>query len=463
MRRPLRLGLLAGAVLLTLVVPVLLGTRAGLLGARAGAAEDSPQAVADDGDTAVAQAITPWSAEDLARRFPDPDAGADAEAFAGTPRCIECHEERRDTLETSFHASLNAEERGCEACHGAGHEHSESDGIEFVRHPWDAPAEEMVGVCIRCHTDVLEKPIRGHRTWTAAEGRDVRACSTCHEIHVDRSLAAHSKETGPFRDIAALNKVAESIPASRCIECHSDYHPEFARSGHADLGAEADPSTDAPLCGACHGNGSLHETSGGRAGLIINPAHQQPLDADRGCNSCHGGGAIVQRWTCSEHAKEGTTCITCHDANAPRGRTLRASEYELCGSCHLDVKASFRLPNGHKVARGRVTCSDCHDPHDNPQRVRSRDVRERSCGKCHGEKVGPFVHDHGIKRTEGCIACHAPHGSVNDRMLTFKRMKPQCLQCHPGSSHDLSQRRYDNCIACHVEIHGSDLDRYFLR
>ena len=127
------------------------------------------------------------------------------------------------------------------------------------------------------------------------------------------------------------------------------------------------------------------------------------------------------------------------------------------------VQAQFRLPNRHKVDRGRVLCTDCHDPHANRDRVRDRDVRVRSCEKCHAEKAGPFLHDHGIKRTEGCIACHAPHGSVNKRMLSHRRIKPLCLQCHAATAHDLSDRRYDNCISCHVEIHGSDVDRYFER
>ena len=459
-------------------------------GADDGAQLPPPLPTAETATQADRQPTIPWSARDLAKRFPDPDDGADRATFSGTARCIECHEERDESLRTSFHAKLTfakpvgeaaardaAEEGaaesadtalpsargaepeggGCEACHGAGREHSESDGDELIRHPWDVPAQEMIGVCIRCHADVLELPIDEHRDWISGAEDEMRSCTKCHEIHVDRTDPAHAEKTGPFATVKDLARVAQSIPAARCIECHDDFHPQMKRSGHADL------LTEGAGCGSCHGNGSLHETSGGRPQLIVNPERQKARDADRNCTTCHGNNAVVQRWTCSEHAKEGTSCITCHDANAPRGRTLRKSEYELCGSCHLDVKASFRLPNGHKVARGRVACSDCHDPHDNPRRVRNRDVRLRACAKCHVEKAGPFVHDHGIKRSEGCIACHSPHGSVNDRLLTFRRMKSQCLQCHPETPHDLGQRRYDNCIACHVEIHGSDIDRLFLR
>jgi DmsE family decaheme c-type cytochrome len=179
--------------------------------------------------------------------------------------------------------------------------------------------------------------------------------------------------------------------------------------------------------------------------------------------ACHASGDSVARWTCSEHAREGVSCVACHDPNAPRGKTLRGSEFELCGSCHTDVQAKFRLANRHRVAEGRIACSDCHDPHGNTGKLRDADLRLRVCGDCHTEKTQPFLHDHGIKRGEGCIACHDPHGSVNRRMLSFASMKALCIQCHPETPHDLGQRRFDNCIACHSEIHGSDLDRNFRR
>ena len=249
----------------------------------------------------AAPLLPAWSADDIARRFPGPDRDAAAADFSGTARCVECHEERKESLLTSFHASLTKDPRGCEACHGPGDSHSETEGIDPIRHPWDAPAKVMIGACVQCHTDVLAGPVRDHRAWITPKplpGGDpatepaLRACSACHEIHIDKTAPAHAKDVGPFRDIAALAKVAEAIPASRCIACHTDYHPQMARSGHSELLSEG------AECGSCHGNGSLHEASGGRARLIINPARQSPSDADKTCESCHRSGAVVQRWTC---------------------------------------------------------------------------------------------------------------------------------------------------------------------
>jgi DmsE family decaheme c-type cytochrome len=229
------------------------------------------------------------------------------------------------------------------------------------------------------------------------------------------------------------------------------------RSGHAKLLSEGEQ------CAACHGNGSLHAASGGDPRKILRPDRQTVSAADATCLECHRDANVTARWTCAEHSREKVACVVCHDANARKGKTLRGSEFELCGGCHLDVRAKFRLANRHRVDDGRVLCSDCHDPHGNTAKMRDKDLRMRVCGECHPEKTTPFLHDHGIKRTEGCVACHDPHGSVNRRMLTFARMKPLCLQCHPETPHDLADRTYDNCIACHVEIHGSDLDRKLRR
>jgi DmsE family decaheme c-type cytochrome len=229
------------------------------------------------------------------------------------------------------------------------------------------------------------------------------------------------------------------------------------RSGHADLIEKG------KACGTCHGPGSLHAASGGDPKKIVYPARQKAKAVSAACDRCHEGGEAVKRWTCAEHHREGLSCITCHDPNARAGRTLRGPEFKLCGGCHVDVKAEFRFPNRHRVDEARVQCSDCHDPHGNTAKVRDLDVRYRACVECHGEKAGPFVYDHDIKRTDGCVACHSPHGSPNRRMLSYTRTMPLCLQCHAETPHNLAEPTWSNCIDCHVEVHGSDVDRLFRR
>lgn len=433
-----------------------------------------------------------WSEASLRERFPDPDAGAADADFADNAECKECHEDRLESLRTSAHRSLanskKSNSKGCQECHGPAGKHVEESGDVPIRNPGNAPdswfgappppakvkpgAEPRAavpvpvrgidGVCLRCHMAVLTKPVRGHREWLGRT-RDAggeRSCVSCHSVHVDQSAPMFDPSVGPFANAkAGLAAKAEYVDPAQCMSCHTEFHPQMARSGHAFL-MKSGPDH---ACGACHGPGDLHTASGGDWRKIVMPQKQRPADADASCNACHSQRDVTQKWTCSEHERQGVTCIVCHDANAPRGHTLRAPEFELCGKCHLDVQAQFRLPNRHRVAEGRVSCTDCHDPHGNTDKIRDKDVRYRGCVVCHAEKGGPFLFDHGIKRTEGCTACHAPHGSSNRRMLTYARIQPLCLQCHPETPHDLRRQQFANCLDCHTEIHGSDLDRNFLK
>jgi DmsE family decaheme c-type cytochrome len=446
----------------------------------------------------------PWSAPSVRARFPDPDADAKAEAFGDNVECKECHKDRATSLAASFHAKFvdasKSESHGCQECHGPGAAHIDDDdlpmrdptyaadvfvapapaqpaepaapaepakeGAKPPRKHEPVPVKEMNGVCLRCHLDVLTKPVLEHRAWISKKGSAAeRSCVSCHGVHVDASSPAFDKKAKPPATSAELAKTSPQVDPQRCVECHSQFdkpvfHPQMARSGHAFLMKD---ENDRHGCAVCHGPGGLHAISGGRPELIVNPKRQKPSDVDATCNACHVKGKTVEKWTCAEHSRQGVSCIVCHDANAPTGKTLRKPEFQLCGSCHLDVQAQFRMPNRHRVAEGRVLCSDCHDPHGNTNRVRDKDVRYRVCLTCHQEKGGPFLFDHGIKRGEGCVACHDPHGSTNVRMLTYPRVQPMCLQCHPETEHDLTKPKFKNCIGCHTEIHGSDLDRWFLK
>lgn len=430
-----------------------------------------------------------WSEEAVRRRFPDPDTEArkDDALFANNSECKDCHEDRFKSLASSFHEKLvNAKKsgtKGCQECHGPGQAHVDDDELPLRNPSWTAdlappspappkegetprrhvtvPVDEMNGVCLRCHAEVLTKPVLEHRDWLGRtrDPAGARSCVSCHAVHLDKSRPAYDKSVGPFRTIAESAAKAEFADPKLCTGCHTEFHPQMARSGHAFLLKDGPDRS----CGACHGAGSLHAESGGDPAKIVLPSEQKPSDADASCLACHEKGRATEKWTCAEHSRQAVACIVCHDSNAPKGRTLRQPEFKLCGSCHLDVQAKFRIPNRHRVAEGRMECSDCHDPHGNTDKIRDRDVAFRACAECHADKAGPFLFDHGIKRSEGCVACHDPHGSSNRRMLTYSRVKPLCLQCHPETPHDLRRREYDNCISCHTEIHGSNLHRKFLK
>ena len=82
-------------------------------------------------------------------------------------------------------------------------------------------------------------------------------------------------------------------------------------------------------------------------------------------------------------------------------------------------------------------------------------------------------------RTEGCQACHDPHGSTNPRLLSRPAAFTMCLECHnsvmgfgtragsiPNPTegfHNLADASFQNCVTCHARIHGSNADPLFRR
>jgi len=394
----------------------------------------------------------------------DPDRGAPLADFTGSDSCAECHRDRVKSLASSFHANLvlkNSGSVGCEECHGPGIDHVGAGDEKGIRDPRKAPRLESNAVCLRCHASVLDakRPVAGHPAWVAE--RKV-ACVSCHVVHADRDarIAAHGK--GPFADAAALEAAgAVFVEPHRCIECHPDYHPEMAQSGHRDLAA------DGKACAECHGNGSLHAASGGLKNLILEPTKQEPTRADAACVKCHDGSLEPPlRWTCSEHRAENVACVACHDPNARRGKTLVAEDPALCLKCHPDTAAEFRLPSRHRVLEGFLGCNDCHDPHGNEAGFHRFELTRDACLKCHPEKRGPFVFEHMAGNLEGCIVCHRPHGSQGPRLMDHRETRMLCLSCHPDvpTSHEQKPGSiYRECLRCHVEIHGSDVDRKYFR
>lgn len=227
-----------------------------------------------------------------------------------------------------------------------------------------------------------------------------------------------------------------------------------------------------------------------------------PKDISARCLSCHQKDEKQGLFRRSRHLGAGVACTECHDphliiGNIPRGegvarpsaaletyfsvpkrsfehdwaanRLLREGQPQLCYSCHRDVEAQFQLPVRHRVNEGLVKCTDCHNPHGSltPREINA--TGSEACYRCHIGKRGPFVYEHGPIRVEGCTGCHTPHGSINLHLLKRRRESQLCLECHvaPQSTNVPHPRvaftPTGECTQCHIEIHGSNYQRQFLR
>jgi DmsE family decaheme c-type cytochrome len=150
---------------------------------------------------------------------------------------------------------------------------------------------------------------------------------------------------------------------------------------------------------------------------------------------------------------------------------LRASQPQLCFSCHSDIKPAFSQPFHHKVNEGLMKCTDCHDSHGTfgNNQLRSTADQNMICTKCHTETRGPFVFEHAAVKAEGCLGCHSPHGSQNARLLNVPNINQMCNQCHSpvaaGTVHGINagSAEVQSCIGCHTMIHGSNINPAFIR
>lgn len=274
---------------------------------------------------------------------------------------------------------------------------------------------------------------------------------------------AAQKSTQPAR--------REYVGSAVCQGCHEELANEFAKSPHHILEEGGRHNWKERACESCHGPGSAH-AEGADPKDIRNPLKLMTIEAINTCLNCHRNQPSRVGVVRGGHARNQVACMTCHSIHKPKPAKATA----VCGSCHVAQLAQFQRPYRHRLQEGGVDCVDCHNPHGRllTNALREVSANEPGCFRCHGDKRGPFSFEHAPMRLEGCSACHEPHGSANPRMLTRHEVRYQCLECHsnlfmgglggqPTAAHDLRSARFQNCTVCHVKIHGSHVNRAFLR
>lgn len=274
-------------------------------------------------------------------------------------------------------------------------------------------------------------------------------------------------------------KKSEAPPV--CADCHDQQAKTFAGNPHTRIpgitwGKEG---ADSAACNTCHGPGLKHMESSGEDKSDI-----RILRGRKGaefCVTCHTSNKEHASFLASVHAStEAVNCLSCHSVHTPEAKTphlLVKKPLELCASCHPSQAASFRnKPFAHRIGRGGMECTSCHDPHGRATQkaLKLTRVGEMPCLDCHAEKRGPFVFEHVNGVVGTCTTCHEPHGSSNNKRLTRARVDRLCLECHstlstatlgsqPPSFHNVSLPRYQNCTTCHVAVHGSNLSPQLLK
>jgi len=226
-----------------------------------------------------------------------------------------------------------------------------------------------------------------------------------------------------------------------CTRCHdeTDNKPILAvyQGRHW---VKADART--PSCQSCHGASDDHvKNPGGKSprlppDVVFGMKHGSPADTqNEACLTCHVSG-LRTHWVGSEHQTRDVVCASCHTNHAPRDPVLfKVTQPDVCYACHQTQRAqTFRIST-HPIDVGKVSCSDCHNPHGSTgPRLLVKNTVNETCWTCHAEKRGPFLWEH-PSAMDDCMNCHTPHGSTNPPLLRA-RTPWLCQECHgDGAPH----------------------------
>lgn len=269
---------------------------------------------------------------------------------------------------------------------------------------------------------------------------------------------------------------------AKCTSCHDEADaPEVLRIGQTKHGTNADKRT--PTCTNCHGDSEKHVNYKGsdkppKPDRWFSKNSGVPAaERNAACLNCHQGGQRIN-WEMSAHANKDVACASCHTIHAAKDKVRdKRTQAEVCYTCHKQQRTDMQKYSHHPVPEGKMTCSDCHNPHGtmSDTKLLVKDTVNQTCFTCHAEKRGPFVHNHEPVE-DNCLNCHNPHGTAAPNML-IARMPFLCQQCHGDGPHPgnvpsergvignslatgttggmpLAQGR--GCVNCHTNIHGSN-------
>ena len=265
-----------------------------------------------------------------------------------------------------------------------------------------------------------------------------------------------------------------------CVLCHE---PEEKSITHSRHGQVKDPRSPAATlgCESCHGPGQAHVDDDAK-GHIKKFKALKPGEVNETCLTCHNRGTHAG-WEGSAHEARNLSCTTCHSVHTPQSienQLVKATETQVCATCHrLQVAKTERAVAHMPVREGKMSCSSCHNPHGSISNVKNLKV---------GSSVNEIVHElsRGDARAD-VLGARAGARELHDlprparfveRSHAGGRMPMLCQRCHIATKHPATL--YDNaeittnksnrmfgrsCVNCHSNVHGSNhpSGQFFMR
>ncbi len=266
--------------------------------------------------------------------------------------------------------------------------------------------------------------------------------------------------------------------AETCLKCHNDAKVNpILQTPHAMKGDQHTPFAQQG-CESCHGPSAAHvQSRQNPPEVVFKGKNISPVkERNEVCLTCHQSG-LRMNWQGSKHDANDAACTNCHQTHVHKDPVLvKQTQAEKCFTCHSEQRSQIFRFSHHPVREGKVTCSDCHNPHGSPGPKLLKEVTvNETCYNCHAEKRGPLAWEHQPVR-ENCLTCHNPHGSNQPRLL-IQRSPYLCQECHSNSGHQanpqsgqqlpgktnfngtigINFRAFSRgCVTCHSQIHGSN-------
>jgi hypothetical protein len=309
------------------------------------------------------------------------------------------------------------------------------------------------------------------------------SCLDCHpQAHAGWETTAHSRA---FDRLKAINQHNNT----RCFACHT--------TGYGfPLGFQSETTTPhlrGVQCESCHGPGGSHASNPADASL--KPIVTLAAEICGGCHNAHNRPTFTE-WTHARHSHV-TPSVASGFISAGEPRMLQ------CGACHsgaVRMALLNQLDNPHTPLPARVdaayfpvTCTTCHNAHDNTLHsqlrnpVYSTDFFSYStsanttfaaqynpqiqlCGQCHNQRgadwTGTARPPHHSPQYNMLVGKIVPDGTADDVWnsipSTHGNQPLQCTACHthpttvalPGAENPHAtghtfEMRIESCVECH--------------
>ncbi len=329
----------------------------------------------------------------------------------------------------------------------------------------------------------LPLPLHDETGAPAAEGGNV-TCGTCHDPHQWSTTSqpnpgVHPKDVKGSGESRFL-RIPFDKSAALCGNCHTDKAAVNLSKHNLQISAPAATNSlgktaaETGVCGACH---LPHNGAGSK--MWARPSGAGRDDIEKRCTSCHQtGGAAARKLT------------------GPNDHPLGVDPKKIGATPNLPLFAA----DGRKdAARGVVSCSTCHDPHQwkpsDPTSssgvgakvegdARDSFLRQAAapssdlCAECHGDKARVKGTAHDLAVTAGgetnllgqtvaesgvCGQCHLPHQSPDKLLMwarkpgpTGDRAETLCRSCHSDGRLAAHMQPFKGNHPARVTVTGSE-------